>query len=82
LKPGPARRVNPGLEPGRVEEKIGEEKTRRDPADLATWLTRQDPVKNSVLKRFRFIFFKKKIDLGDPVTRLKPGTRALNRVGH
>ena len=28
LKPGPARRVNPGLEPGRVEEKIEEEKTR------------------------------------------------------
>jgi hypothetical protein len=28
LKPGPTRRVNPGLEPGRVEEKIEEEKTR------------------------------------------------------
>jgi len=28
LKPGPARRVNPRLEPGRVEEKIEEEKTR------------------------------------------------------
>jgi hypothetical protein len=27
LKPGPARRVNLGLEPGRVEEKIEEEKT-------------------------------------------------------
>jgi len=31
LKPDPARRVDPGLEPGRVEEKTGEEKTRCDP---------------------------------------------------
>jgi hypothetical protein len=29
LKPGPA---DPGLEPGRVEEKTGEGKTRCDPA--------------------------------------------------
>jgi len=35
LKSGPARRVNPGLEPGRVEEKTGKEKTRCDPTDLA-----------------------------------------------
>jgi len=35
LKPGPARRVNPGLEPGWVEEKMEEGKTRCDPADLA-----------------------------------------------
>jgi len=41
LKPGPARPggssrdpANPRLEPGRVEEKIREEKTRCDPADL------------------------------------------------
>jgi len=33
LKPGPAR--DPGLEPGRVEEKSGEGKTRCDPADTA-----------------------------------------------
>jgi len=32
LKRGPARRVDPGLEPGRVEEKTGEGKTRCDPA--------------------------------------------------
>jgi hypothetical protein len=32
---------DPGLEPGRVEEKIGEEKTRCDPVD-------PDPVKNPV----------------------------------
>jgi len=38
LKPGPAQRVDPGTsrlraEPGRVEEKMGEEKTRCDSAD-------------------------------------------------
>jgi len=47
LKPGPARRVtrvptDPGLEPGQVEEQIGEEKT---------WLTWQNPVKNPVATR-------------------------------
>jgi hypothetical protein len=35
LKPGPARRVDLGLEPGQVEEKIREGKTRRDPVDPA-----------------------------------------------
>jgi hypothetical protein len=30
LKSDPARRVDPGLEPGWVEEKIGKEKTRCD----------------------------------------------------
>jgi len=35
LKPGPARRVDPGPEPGRVEEKIEEEKTWCDPVDPA-----------------------------------------------
>ena len=39
LKPGLT--ADPGLEPGRVEEKIGEEKTRCEPAD-------PDPVKNPV----------------------------------
>jgi len=34
LKPGPAPRVDPGLESGRVEEKIGKVMTRRvDPVD-------------------------------------------------
>jgi len=37
-----------GLEPVQVEEKIKEEKTQCDPADPATRLTWQDPVKNSV----------------------------------
>jgi hypothetical protein len=32
FEPGPARRVDPGLEPIRVEEKTGERKTRCDPA--------------------------------------------------
>jgi hypothetical protein len=31
LKPGQARQVDPGLEPGWVEDKIGEGKTRCDP---------------------------------------------------
>jgi hypothetical protein len=35
-------RADPGLEPGRVEEKIGKEKTQ---------LTRQDQVKNPVVTR-------------------------------
>jgi hypothetical protein len=30
LKPDPAQQVNPGLEPGWVEEKIGEGKTWQD----------------------------------------------------
>jgi hypothetical protein len=52
LKPGPARRVDPGLEPGRIEEKMGEEKTR---CDLTTRLTRQDLVANPLT----FVFFLK-----------------------
>jgi hypothetical protein len=38
LKPDPARRVdpaNPGLEPGMVEEKVGEGKTRSDAVNAA-----------------------------------------------
>jgi len=79
-RPGRSTRypTNPGLEPGRVEEKMGEEKT---------WC---DPVKNLVatrwllffflLKRRHFNFFKK-INPDDPVTGSKPETRALNRAG-
>ena len=37
LKLGPARWVDPGIESGRVEEKIRKEKTRCDPADSAGW---------------------------------------------
>jgi len=33
LKPGPARRVDPRLEPGRVDEKIRKVMSRCDPAD-------------------------------------------------
>jgi len=40
LKPGPARQADPGLEPGRVEEKTGKEKTQFDPTN---------PVKNLVV---------------------------------
>jgi hypothetical protein len=32
LKPGPAWQVDPGLEPGRVDEKIGKFMTRCNPA--------------------------------------------------
>jgi len=72
LKPGPARRVDPGPgrpgpEPGRVDEKMEEGKTRCDPADPAG-RPGQDQVTNSLtfvfflfflLKRRRFDFFKK-----------------------
>jgi hypothetical protein len=37
LKPGPTQQVDPRLELGRVEEKMEEEKTRCDLADLADW---------------------------------------------
>jgi len=32
LKLGQAQRVDPGLEPGRIKEKMGKEKTQCDPA--------------------------------------------------
>jgi hypothetical protein len=53
LKPGSARQVDLGLEPGRVEEKTGEEKTRCDPADPAR------PVKTRLQTRclLFFLFF-------------------------
>jgi hypothetical protein len=54
LKPGPARDpADPGLEPSRVEEKTRKGKTRCDPVDPATRLTRQDPVANPL----NFVFF-------------------------
>jgi len=66
LKPSPARRVDPGPEPGRVDEKTGEGKTRRDPADPAGRLgdparPGQEPVTFVffLLKRRRFEFFLK-----------------------
>jgi hypothetical protein len=75
LKPGLARRVDSGLEPGRVEEKIRKGKTRHDPATRLTrsktWL---QPVDFFLLKRCRFDFKKKKrIDPGDPVKTQNPG---------
>jgi polyphosphate kinase len=46
-RPGRSTRdpTDPGLEPGRVEEKIGKVINQCDPV---TQLTRQNPVKNSV----------------------------------
>jgi len=82
LKPGPARRVNPGLEPGRVEEKIEEEKTR-----WPGWpsKTRSKAGCNSLAFVFFFLLKRHRFDLKkwiDPMTRSKPETRALDRAGH
>ena len=66
LKPGPIQDpADPGLEPGRVEEKTGEGKTRYDPA---TWSkTRLQPVDFFfLLKQRRFDFFLKKNLHGRP----------------
>jgi hypothetical protein len=78
--------VDPGLELGWVEEKIGEEKTRRtrrvDPA-RPDQKTRLRSVHFFLLKQHRFDFFKKKrIDLGDSVTRSKPGIQILDWAGY
>ena len=81
LKPGPARRVDLGLEPGQVEEKIREGKTRRDPVDPARpGCKLVDFCFFFLLKRRSFDFFKKKLTRSNPVTRLKPRTRALDRA--
>jgi hypothetical protein len=48
LKPGPALRVDPRLEPDRVDEKIRKVMSR---VTQPTRLTRQNPVKNSVATR-------------------------------
>ena len=40
-----------------------------------------NPLTFFLLKRHHFDLKKKRIDPGDPVTRSKPGTRALDRVG-
>jgi len=97
LKPGPARNLaDPGPEPGRVDEKTGEGKTRLDPAgrpgDPADPVRPgQNPVTNPLtfvfflLKRHRFKFFFKELTRptrSNPVTRPKPGTQALDRAGH
>jgi hypothetical protein len=76
LKPDPARDpANPGLEPSRVEEKTREGKTRCDPVDPATWLTRQDPVANPLTFVFLFFLLKRsRFDLKktDPVKTRNP----------
>ena len=79
MKPGQARQVNPRLEPGRVEEKIGEGKTQCDPARPG-----QDSVANSLtfvflLKRRRFDCFKKRTNPADLVKTRNPGF-GLDRV--
>jgi hypothetical protein len=82
LKPGSTQdQADPGLESGRVEEKTGEEKTRYDLATRSK--TRLQPVDFFffLLKQRRFDFLKKQIDMDDPVTWSKSGTRALDRAG-
>ena len=80
VDPGPGR---PGAGTGRVEEKIGKEKTRCDLARPG-----QKPGCNPLtfvfflLKQRRFNFKKKRIDPGDPVIWSKPETRVLERAGH
>jgi hypothetical protein len=92
LKPGTARPggstrdpADPGPEPGRVDEKTGEGKTWRvDPADPVTNLLTFVFFVFFLLKRRRFDFFFKELTRptrSNPVTRPKPGTRALDRAG-
>ena len=75
LKPGPARRVDPGMGPVRVEAKTRLGIGPARPDRPGTRLTRQDPASNPLtfflffflLKQRRFDFFKKKILPSDPV---------------
>jgi hypothetical protein len=65
LKLGPARQVDPGLEPGRVE-KTGEEKIRHDPVDPAR------PGYKPVAFCFFFVFFllkRRRFDLKKKLTQ-------------
>jgi hypothetical protein len=66
------------LEPGWVEEKIEEGKTRCDPVKnpIATRLL----LFFFLLKRCRFNFFKKGIDLDDPIPGQNPVTRSKLRI--
>jgi len=68
LKTGPARRVDPGLELDQIEEKIEE---KNNPVWAGC-----NPLTFNFFKKskwHRFDFFKKKIDLGDPVKTRNPG---------
>jgi len=80
LKSGSARRVDPGLEPGQVDEKIEKVMTRR--VDPVTRLTRQNPVATRWLFFIKttpfWIFFKYGLTRS---TRSKPGTQVLDRAG-
>jgi len=90
LKLGPARRVDPGLEPGRIEEKIEKIMTRCDSADPVDWP--DDPEKPGqklgcspltfvfFMKMTSFwFFFKIGIDPADPMTRSKPNDLVKTR---
>jgi len=58
LKSNPARRVNLGLEPSWVEEKIGKEKIQCDQADLAK--PSCNPLTFVFLTKMTSFWFKKK----------------------
>jgi len=71
LKSSSAWRVDPGLELGRVEEKIGERKTR---CNLATWSkTRLQLIDFFFLLKLHRFDLKKRIDLDDPIKTQNPG---------
>jgi hypothetical protein len=73
----------PGTRPtrDRVEEKTDEGKTRCDPIDpLRPGCKLVDFCFFFLLKRRSFDFFLKKLTRSNPVTRLKPRTRALDRA--
>jgi len=72
--------TDPKLELGRIEEKKKKKKTWRDPADPTRFSCNPLTFIFFLLKWRRFDY-KKRIDPGDPMTRSKPGTRALKRAG-
>jgi hypothetical protein len=74
LRPDSVSRADPGLEPYRVEEKTGEEKTRSYPADPAGW-----PSDSWLGQKHSCNLLK--IDPDDPLTWSKLKSQALNWIG-
>jgi hypothetical protein len=71
-----------GLEPDRVEEKIGKVMTWRVDSAKPGQKSGCNPLTFFSLKRRRFDLYKKKIDPTNSINRSKPGTRVLNQAGH
>jgi hypothetical protein len=89
LKPGPAPTGRPGRPVAGTGPGWRKNKKSHDSIDLATRLTRQNPVATRCLFFFFFtkttlfwFFLKIEIDLADLVTRSKLGTRALDRANY